>query len=293
MLLELIAAGVAVYSPHTGYDSAEEGINEQLARMLGLVNTAPLRPVPAQPLCKIVSFVPREHLAAVQEALWSAGAGVIGEYSKCSFVLDGAGSFLGSEAANPAVGQAGKLEQVAEARLEVVCPERLVSEAIRRLRAAHSYEEPAFDIYPLTSVESNRGAGRFGDLSPPVPGGARGGSAARLSDLLALIKSRLAIPRLQFVGDLDRPVSHVGICCGSGGELLSEAIARKCDVFFTGEARFHTCLEARAAGIALVLAGHYATERRALEHLAQVLAEEFTGVTVWASRVERDPVEWC
>jgi dinuclear metal center YbgI/SA1388 family protein len=286
MLLALIAAGVAVYSPHTSYDSADAGINEQLSRMLGLENTAPLRPIPTETRCKIVSFVPRESLAAVQEALWSAGAGTIGEYSKCSFTIDGGGTFFGSKGAHPALGQAERLEQVAEARLEVVCPERLVSDAISRLRSAHPYEEPAFDIYPLRGEASNRGAGRVGDLPAPA------GKPARLADLLEQVKSRLKIPQVQFVGDPDRPVSRVGICCGSGAELLSAAIAQRCDVFFTGEARFHSCLEARAAGIALVLAGHYATERPAMEHLAQILGQEFTGVTAWASRVERDPVGW-
>jgi putative NIF3 family GTP cyclohydrolase 1 type 2 len=87
-------------------------------------------------------------------------------------------------------------------------------------------------------------------------------------------------------------VSRVGICCGSGGELLAAAIARGCDAFVTGEARFHTCLEARAAGIGLVLAGHYATERPAMEHLAEILSREFPGTTVQASRAERDPIEY-
>jgi dinuclear metal center YbgI/SA1388 family protein len=288
MLLALIAAGVAVYSPHTSYDSADEGINEQLSRMLGLKNAAPLRPVPAEARCKIVSFVPRDSLAAVQEALWSVGAGTIGDYSKCSFVVDGAGTFYGAQGAHPAVGQAERLEKVAEARLEVICPERLVSEAIGRLRSAHPYEEPAFDIYHLRREASSRGAGRFGDFPAP----AAGGNPARLADLLEQVKSRLNIPHLQYVGDLDRPVSRVGICCGSGAELLPAAIARRCDVFFTGEARFHSCLEARDAGIALVLAGHYATERPAMEHLANVLGQEFAGVAVRASAVERDPVAW-
>src|SRR5579872_5922946 len=105
MLLDLIAARIAVYSPHTAYDSAPDGINQQLARLLGLVE------IEAPQSFKIVCFVPRPDLVAVQEALWSVGAGLIGEYSKCSFVLDGAGTFEGSAASNPAVGQAQQFEQ--------------------------------------------------------------------------------------------------------------------------------------------------------------------------------------
>lgn len=283
MLLELIATGIAVYCPHTAYDSAAEGINQQLAIKLGLGQIEPLRSLPSHRECKIVCFVPHTHLAAVQSALWAAGAGSIGEYSNCSFVLDGTGSFEGSSAANPAVGQVGRLEQVSEARLEVVCPEALVPEALRRLRSAHPYEEPACDVYPLVPRTSRDGSGRMGILHP---------SPVSLGDFIASIKTKLGIDVVPFVGDPRRNVSRVGIACGSGGEFLSAAIARQCDVLLTGEARFHTCLEARSAGIGLVLAGHYATERPAMEHLAGVLSREFPDVTAWASEVERDPVQW-
>jgi dinuclear metal center YbgI/SA1388 family protein len=287
MLLDLTAAGVAVYSPHTAYDSAGDGINEQLARSLGLTGVEPLRPLPGKRECKIVCFVPREHLAAVQEALWSAGAGNIGEYSKCSFTLDGTGSFEGSAAAKPAVGQAQRFETVAEVRLEMICPEALVSEALRRLRAAHPYEEPACDVYPLAAQAARFGSGRVGTLSAP-----KGNSPPTLADLLAIVREKLGTGPLPFVGDLQQPISRVALACGSGGEFLSAALAGKCHVLVTGEARFHTCLEARQGGIALVLAGHYATERPALEYLAGILSREFPGTVVWASEAERDPIQW-
>lgn len=292
MLLELIAAGIAVYSPHTAYDSAAEGINQQLARLMGLAEIEPLLPLPSPRQCKIVCFVPRTHLTAVQEALWLAGAGVIGEYSKCSFVLDGTGSFEGSAASNPAVGQSQRLEHVAEARLEVVCPEKLVPDVIQRMRGAHPYEEPAYDIYPLAADTNRRGSGRMGILNAADSAGASAPSKIPLSDFLALVRTKLGVAALPFVGESKRPISRVAIACGSGGEFLSAAIRKECDVLLTGEARFHTCLEARTAGIALVLAGHYATERPAMEQLAAILSREFPQITAWASEAERDPVQW-
>jgi dinuclear metal center YbgI/SA1388 family protein len=293
MLLDLIAAGVSVYSPHTAYDSAAEGINQQLAERLGLTEIEPLRKLPEAGDCKIVCFIPRSHLAAVQEAVWSVGAGTIGEYSKCSFVLDGTGSFEGSEASHPAVGQAQRLEQVAEARLEVICPERLVSEALRCLKAAHPYEEPACDVYHLASRgrqasrESPLGAGRMGIVKS-----AEGSAPPTLADWLAVVKTKLDVAVLPYVGELSRKVSRVAMACGSGGEFLNDAIRHSCDVLLTGEARFHTALEARTAGVGLVLAGHYATERPALERLASCLTREFPGISVWASEVEGDPIQW-
>ncbi len=286
MLLSLIAAGIAVYSPHTAYDSAREGINQQLAQLLGLTEIEPLRPLPAAGQCKIVTFVPKSHLAGVRQALWSAGAGVIGEYSKCGFVMEGMGSFEGSAATNPAIGERGRLEEVAEARIEVVCPERLVSEALRLLREAHPYEEPACDVYPLAADTSRRGSGRVGILA------ADAGHKIPLAEFLALVKSKLAVAQLPFVGDVRRSIARVAIACGAGGEFLPAAVSQSCDVLLTGEARFHACLEARTAGIALVMAGHYATERPAMESLAAALSREFPAITAWASEVERDPIQW-
>lgn len=292
VLLDLISAGIAVYSPHTAYDSAADGINEQLARNLGLTQIEPLRPLPAAEQCKIVCFVPRSHLAAVQEALWTAGAGVIDEYSKCSFVVDGAGSFEGSAASNPAVGQAQQFEEVAEARVEVVCPARLVPEALCQMRSAHPYEEPACDVYPLKATDARRGSGRMGLVANSESAEKAAAAGIRLSDLLSLMKMKLPVSNLPFVGDLQQPIRRVAIACGSGGEFLSSAIAKKCDVLLTGEARFHTCLEARGAGVGLVLAGHYATERPAMEYLAARLSREFPGISACASEVERDPIQW-
>ncbi|MBI3865489.1 MAG: Nif3-like dinuclear metal center hexameric protein [Planctomycetia bacterium] len=287
MLLALLSAGIAVYSPHTAYDSADRGVNQQLAELLGLADIEALRKLPGPRECKIVCFVPRAHLAVVQEALWTAGAGTIGEYSKCSFVVDGTGSFEGSAASNPAVGQAQRLEQVEEARLEVICPERLVPEALRRLKAAHPYEEPACDVYPLAARDSAGGSGRMGTLQS-----SGGNSPVALRDFLALVREKLDVRVLPFVGELSQPVSRVAIACGAGGEFLNSAIAGQCNVLLTGEARFHTALEARTAGIALVLAGHFATERPAMEHLAAVLARAFPQAQVSASDSERDPIQW-
>jgi len=284
MLLSLIAAGIAVYSPHTSYDSAPGGINDQLAAMLELVEVRPLKPLAGPAICKIVCFVPRDHLAAVQEAVWGGGAGEIGQYSKCSFVLEGTGSFFGSAESNPVIGKSGRLEQVAEARLEVDCPERLVPEVVRRLRAAHPYEEPAYDVYPLRAEPSSIGAGRVGTFAV--------GTSRTLAELVKILKERLELPALQVVGELSAPVTRVGICCGAGGELLPAATAAGCDAFLTGEARFHNCLEARSGGMALILAGHYATERPAMETLATILGQNFPGIEARASRVECDPIQW-
>ena len=98
---------------------------------------------------KLVVFVPAEALDAVRDALFAAGAGRIGSYERCSWYAEGTGTFFGGEGADPAIGEAGREERVAELRLETVYPVEREGEVVRALRAAHPYEEPAFDLYPL------------------------------------------------------------------------------------------------------------------------------------------------
>jgi hypothetical protein len=103
---------------------------------------------------KLVVFVPREALDAVREAVFGAGAGRIGEYERCSWYTEGTGTFLGGATTSPSVGQPGREERVAELRLETLYPAEREAEVVAALRRAHPYEEPAFDLYPLTDPPS-------------------------------------------------------------------------------------------------------------------------------------------
>ena len=134
MVLSLVRGGVAVYSPHTAFDNTCGGINDAIARRLGLTEVASLRRGEGPRQCKVVVFVPDKDLAQVSDALFAAGAGHIGEYSQCSFRFAGTGTFFGSDASNPTIGQKGRREDVSEWRLEVVCPESSVEAVIAAMR---------------------------------------------------------------------------------------------------------------------------------------------------------------
>jgi dinuclear metal center YbgI/SA1388 family protein len=279
MLLELTGAHIAVYSPHTAFDKCAGGINDIIAQRLGLADCTPLQDQEGPRQCKIVAFVPDQDLAKVAAALFAAGAGHIGQYSQCSFRLAGTGTFFGSEATHPVVGEKGRREEVSEWRLEAICPEASLTEALAALRRAHSYEEPAYDVYPLR-VEPNRfGVGRLGALPQPTS----------LQSLGQIVKTALAANYVQMMGDLNRLVRSVAIVCGAGADFVDAAVAKKADVLLTGEARFHQVLAAKNQGMALLLPGHYATERCGIEELAKHLQTQFAGVPIWPSRVEADP----
>jgi dinuclear metal center YbgI/SA1388 family protein len=279
VVLPLARAGVAVYSPHTAFDNCPGGINDVLCRRLGVTNADPLRPREGPREYKLAVFVPDSDLAKVSDALFGAGAGVIGKYTQCSFRVPGKGTFFGSDETNPAVGQKGRREEADEWRLEVVLPEASVAGAVRAMRQAHSYEEPAFDIYQLKAGLSG-GEGRIGELEKETT----------LGELAARAKAGLGAASVQVVGELSRTVRRVAVACGAAGELLSDSVRAKADVFVTGELRFHDALAARAAGVGVLLPGHYATERPGVEELAATLAADWPGLTAWPSRRERDPL---
>ena len=113
-----------------------------------------------KPNMELVVFVPDKDLARVSDAVFAAGAGVIGQYEQCSYRLAGTGTFFGTDATNPAVGGKGRREEVSEWRLEVVAPEARVGPVVAAMRKAHSYEEPAFDVYPLKPLPAGSGEGR-------------------------------------------------------------------------------------------------------------------------------------
>ena len=279
LLLPLLRHGVAVYSPHTAFDNCPGGINDGLARRLNLRDVRPIKPGSGPRECKLVTFVPENDLTRVSDALFAAGAGIIGQYEQCSFRHPGTGTFYGTAGTNPTVGQAGRREEASELRLEVVVPEGRVEAVTAALRKAHSYEEPAYDVY-LLRPRSQGGEGRIGTLPQPIA----------LGELARLVKQSLSAAQVQVVGDLARPVSRVGIACGAAGRYHGEARLAGADVYLTGEMSFHECLAAQASRLGVILPGHHATERPGVEDLAHLLQHEFPTVALWASRAEHDPL---
>lgn len=178
------------------------------------------------------------------------------------------------------------LLSLAEARVAVYSPHTAFDSAREGINQQWAERLGLEDVEPLTPVaigdQAGLGSGRRGRLA----------SGATLGDLARRLLDAELAPRVGRVGPRERPVSRIGVACGSGGSFLSAADAAGCDVLITGEANFHACLEAEALGIGLLLTGHFASERFALEELARKLAAAFPDVEVWASRTERDPVEW-
>ena len=284
----LTRAGVALYSPHTALDAAPGGVNDWLAGGVGPGESAPL--VDANVLSpaaafKLVTFVPAEHAPRVASALSRAGAGVIGEYSECSSRTAALGTFLGGSATNPAVGERGKLEQVEEIRLEMVCTKDALGRAARVMRDVHPYEEPAWDVYPLAPrPAAGFGMGRGVTLATPVT----------LATLVAGLKTHLGRSALRVAASETQragaPVRRVAVCAGSGGSVFERAPGF--DVYVTGELSHHAVLATLATGASVVLAEHSSSERGYLPLYARRLSELAEGaLEVVVAALDHEPLE--
>lgn len=284
LVFDAIRRGVAIYSPHTALDVAPGGTNDVLADAVGMTDSGrrPLKAVEGKSArCKLVTFVPADAVDRVGEALFAAGAGRIGDYSRCSFRSPGTGTFFGEAGTNPAVGQAGKLESASEIRLEMVVPLSKVEAVVVALRASHPYEEPAFDLVTLAAQPSGLGIGRVGDLDGPTP----------RSAVFDRLKRELGLDHLLVAGPTDGAVSRAAVCAGACGDLLDAAIAAGAQLYVSGEMRHHDALKAARAGVTVVCTLHSNSERVTLKRLASLLADQLPSLPVLLSRTDRDPFQ--
>ena len=263
LVKEALMAGVALYAAHTNLDLCEVGVNVVLAEKFGLKDHRPLQSSPAAEGFKLVTFLPQQHLPSVSEALFKAGAGVIGDYTGCSFRVEGRGTFTPGPGASPAYGEAGKPNQVEEVRLEVVVEKDGLERALKALLDSHPYEEPAYDVYPLR-MPSTAGKGRIGELP----------DMTTLGGLVRRCSQELGIPSVRLAGDPGREVRRVAVCGGRGGKLIPRAAREGAEVMITGDVVYHEALAAAARGLAVIDAGHYHTERPVVPHLAALLRQK-------------------
>ncbi len=284
----LVTGGAALFVAHTNADVARPGVSDALADVLGLTDTVPLLPAPSDPLDKIVTFVPRDQAEAVLDAVAAAGAGGIGNYSRCANLVPAVGTFRPEPGAYPAIGSVGRVEYVDETRLEVVAPRGRRAAVLGALVGAHPYEEPAWDVIELATVPSPRGLGRVGVLPAAEP----------FSQFVRRVAAALPVTPVgvRAAGSATREIRAVAVV-GGAGDTAFEAVRRSgADAYVTADLRHHPASEALAdAGFCLVDAGHWATEwpwlPQAAGELTAALSAGAATVETRVSTIVTDPWE--
>jgi len=273
---------IAVYTMHTALDAAEGGTNDVMAALCGVTRTEPIEYVerPCVDECKLVVFVPPDQVEGVADAMFAAGAGHIGDYSRCSYRLSGQGTFFGADTTSPTIGQSGQMEHVDEIRLESVVPSKALPGVVTAMVKAHSYEEPAFDIYPLRARPA-RGIGRIGYLPGPTT----------LRGLARKLKRATQAAGVQIVGPPDRKVKRAVIAVGAAGTIPFSVPLSSTDVVITGEIRHHDALTLRRLDGTAIALGHWTSERPVLPSVTQRLEKACPEIVAYVSTVDREVLE--
>jgi dinuclear metal center YbgI/SA1388 family protein len=285
----LVRGGCALFVAHTNADSALPGVSDALARVLGLADLEPLQPQAAVALDKVVVFVPLDDADRLVDALAAAGAGDIGEYSRCAWTTTGTGTFRPEPGADPSVGVVGEVTHVPETRVEMVLPRARRHDVVRALRLAHPYEEPAFDVLELSDPGGATGLGRVGRLGPPLT----------LEELATRVATVLppTVQGVRVAGPPDARVERVAVCGGAGDSLFGEVRRSGADAYVTADLRHHPASEAREdAGDGppyLIDVAHWASEWPWLagceSRMLSALAEQGSTVETRISSTRTDP----
>ena len=280
-VLKAIKHDIAIYAAHTNLDNMRMGVNDRIARKLGLVNTHILAPK-AGTLSKLHTYAPPAVAGRVREAMFAAGAGSVGNYTECSFNTMGHGSFRPGPDTHPAIGQAGGTrEWVAEEKIEVLVAKHHEQAVLAAMRSAHCYEEVACELVPLPNVNYEIGAGLVGDLEQPTD----------IDALLQLLRTNLQAGCVRHTAPVKPMVSRIALCGGSGSFLLPDAIRAGADVFVTADFKYHQFFDAEGK-IVIADIGHYETEQYTPEIFADILQKKFPNFAILFSKVLTNPVKY-
>lgn len=278
-IIKAIKNDIAIYAIHTNLDNIQTGVNQMMAERLGLKNCKILSPK-KNLLRKLVCYVPKGNLENVSSAIFDAGAGHIGNYSHCSFSVDGMGSFQGNEQSNPVIGSPNRLEKVEESRFETVFPSYLESRVIQALLKAHPYEEVAYDIYAVENSHLQVGSGMIGELREEIS----------LKDFLTLAKDKFQLKTLKYT-DLSRNVRRIALCGGSGSFLRFDAANAGADVYLSADFKYHEWFDAEGQ-LSYVDLGHYESEQFTKELIFNYLEKNALSLQSQISKVNTNPVNY-
>ncbi|NOZ45219.1 MAG: Nif3-like dinuclear metal center hexameric protein [Chlorobi bacterium] len=280
ILIKAIKNDIAVYALHTNLDNVFNGVNGEICKRLALSNCRILKPV-NELLYKLVTFIPVKSLDKVSKALFSSGAGNIGNYDSCSFNTEGFGTFRANEAANPFVGEKGKLHKENEVRFETIFPKHLTANIIQALVQSHPYEEVAYDIYPLMNTYNKIGAGMIGELEHEISE----------ADFLRKIKNIFNSGVIRHTELLNRKITKVAFCGGSGSFLLQEAMRKNADIFITADFKYHQFFDAEGK-ILIADIGHYESEQFTKYLIYNLLIKKFPKFALHLSKINTNPIKY-
>jgi dinuclear metal center YbgI/SA1388 family protein len=280
VIIKAIKHDIAIYAAHTNIDNVRMGVNEKIAQKLGLKNCRVLDQK-KQVIKQLHFYVPVANAEQVKQALFDAGAGQIGEYSECSFSLEGVGTFKPGNNSNPTIGSKGSRHHEQEMRVEIIFPYYLEAKVLHALKASHPYEEVAYGIFTLDNHHQLVGSGLAGELAEPM----------NEMDFLHFLKEKMQTACIRHTELLGGKVKKVAVCGGAGSFLLPHAISAGAAVFITGDFKYHQFFDADGQ-IVIADIGHYESEQFTAELFYDILREKFPNFALHLTKTVTNPIKY-
>lgn len=279
-VLKAIENKIAIYAIHTAFDNDFFGVNAGICNHLGLQNLQILQPKKNN-LKQLSVFVPNDNSEQVKEALFSAGAGNIGFYDECSFTMNGNGTFKPLKGSNPTLGTQNTRENVSEDYISVIFEGYKQNQIVAALKAAHPYEEVAYQIVQLENENQYSGLGMFGEFAEEM----------NEQEFLSFVKEKFNLNIIKHSDFTNKKVKRVGVLGGSGASGIKAALAKKCDAYLTGDLKYHDYFLAESKML-LCDIGHYESEQLVSQQIFEILSQKFSTFAILKSCEKTNPVNY-
>ncbi|MES2873111.1 MAG: Nif3-like dinuclear metal center hexameric protein [Bacteroidota bacterium] len=280
VVIKAIKNDIAIYAIHTNFDNVLEGVNKKICDKLGIIDPWILKPKEGS-LKKLVTFCPDADAENIRKALFDVGAGRIGDYSECSYNIQGFGTFKAGQGANPFVGEIGKRHTESELRIETVYPASIERKLIAALLEVHPYEEVAYDLYPISNAHPQVGSGMIGNLR----------SDQDEIEFLKFIKDVLNAKVIRHTAVRGKMIRRVAVCGGSGSFLLGNAINAGADIFVTADFKYHEFFDAEGKVI-IADVGHFESEQFTQDLLLELITEKFSNFALRLTAQNTNPINY-
>jgi dinuclear metal center YbgI/SA1388 family protein len=280
VVIKAIKNDIAIYSMHTALDNSNKGVNAKICEVLGLQNTSILIPQTGT-IRKLTTYVPKENADALKTALFHAGAGNIGNYSNCSFTVDGSGSYQANEGANPHLGKIGETHYEDESQISITYGRANEQKILKALFNNHPYEEVAYELQTLENKNQNIGMGMVGILEKSMGE----------EEFFEFLKEKMHVSCIRHSDFLGKKIKKVAVLGGSGSFAISAAIAANADVFVTSDLKYHQFYEAEDK-ILLADIGHYETEQFTKNLLVDYLTKKIPNFAISLSESKTNPIKY-
>ncbi len=280
VILKAIRNDIAIYSMHTALDNSPVGVNAKICEVLGVEKPKILIPK-RNTIKKLTTYVPKKDAKTLREKLFEAGAGTIGNYSDCSFNVDGFGTFRAGENAKPKIGTKGVSHTEEETQLNITFDMAFEKNVLDTLFEHHPYEEVAYEVITLENKNKNLGMGMIGELKSPTT------EIAFLNHVKEVMHAK-GIRHSRF---LNKPIKRVAVLGGSGAFAIGAALHARADVFIAADLKYHQFYEAEGR-ILIADIGHFETEQFTKNLLVDFLTKKIPNFAVTLSESITNPIKY-